>query len=97
MKTVRMLMYFLTLLLMSPMLWAQSVNVNSADADELAAAIKGVGQKTARAIVVYREQHGPFRTVEELAKVKGIGPSTIDKNRPNLSVGGHNELQARQE
>ncbi len=97
MKTVRMFMCSLTLLLMSTLLWAQTVNINSADADELAAAIKGVGQKTAHAIVAYRKQHGPFQSVEELAKVKGIGRATIDKNRSGLSVGRRNELQARQE
>ncbi|MFQ5488511.1 MAG: ComEA family DNA-binding protein, partial [Gammaproteobacteria bacterium] len=76
---------------------AQTVNINSADAEELAAAIKGVGQKSAHAIVAYRQQHGPFRSVEELAKVKGIGQATIDKNRASLSVGRQIERQARQE
>ncbi len=97
MKTVRAFMCFLTLLLTSTLLWAQTVNINSADADELAAAIKGVGRKTAHAIVAYRQQHGPFRRVEELAKVKGIGQATIDRNRASLSVGGQTERQARQE
>ncbi len=58
-----------------------TVNINSADADALAAGLKGVGQSRAMDIVRYREAYGPFSSVEELAEVKGIGQSTLDKNR----------------
>ncbi len=94
MKVIQKLLLAVALLLSGTVLWAQTVNINTADAEELAAVIKGVGPKTARAIVAYRQQHGPFRTVEELVKVKGVGQVTIDKNRPRLTVG---DRQARQE
>jgi competence protein ComEA len=38
--------------------------------------------------VAYREQHGPFKSIDQLALVKGIGLKTVEKNRELLSVGG---------
>ena len=68
-------------------LQAGPVDINTADAATLAGAMNGVGERKAETIVAYRETHGPFMHIDELAKVKGIGSSTIDKNRENLSVG----------
>ncbi len=48
--------------------------------------LKGVGAKRAQAIVDYRKAHGPFKSADELALVKGIGPSAIDKNRADIRV-----------
>ena len=48
--------------------------------------LKGVGPKRADAIVAYRQQHGQFRSVDELALVKGIGRSVIERNRPDLRL-----------
>ena len=56
-----------------------SVNLNKAGAKEIAKALKGIGMKKAKAIVAYREKHGEFKAVEELASVKGIGVATIAK------------------
>ena len=67
---------------------AAPVNVNSADAATLAAAMNGVGLVKAEAIVAYRKQHGAFRTLDQLADVKGIGLKTIEKNRGLINVGG---------
>ena len=66
---------------------AEPVNINQADAESLAMAIKGVGQKRAEAIVEYREQNGPFQSVDELTEVQGIGEKLLDGNRQNLTVG----------
>jgi len=66
---------------------AGPVDINTADAATLAGAINGVGEKKAATIVAYRETHGPFTRVEDLSKVKGIGPGTVEKNRQNLEVG----------
>ena len=60
---------------------AQPVNVNSANADEIAESLKGVGLSKAAAIVSYRETNGPFKHVDELINVKGIGIRTVDINR----------------
>lgn len=63
-----------------------SVNINTADAATLAAALDGVGASRARAIIEYREAHGPFRSVDDLAQVKGIGEKVVDANRSRLKV-----------
>ncbi len=67
---------------------AAPVDINSADAATLAAAINGVGPSRAAAIVSYREANGPFASVDELSAIKGIGPKLIERNREVLSVGG---------
>ena len=66
--------------------FAWSVDINTADAAALAAELNGVGMKKAEAIVQYRKEHGPFKSVDELTKVKGVGPALLEKNRKNLSV-----------
>lgn len=43
--------------------------------------LPGVGPKTAQLIIAYREEHGPFRSVEDLEKVPGIGPATVERLR----------------
>lgn len=56
------------------------VNINSASASELTQ-LDGVGTVTAQSIVEYRDQNGPFGSVEDLDAVSGIGPGTIDNIR----------------
>ena len=63
---------------------AAPVNVNTADAKTLAENIKGIGPKKAQAIVNYRTQYGPFKSGQDLTKVKGIGQKIIDKNKSDL-------------
>lgn len=64
----------------------QAVNINTADAPALAAALNGVGIKKAEAIVAYREQKGKFTSAEQLLEVKGIGQATLDKNRDKIKI-----------
>lgn len=64
------------------------VDLNSADAATLARELLGIGESRARAIVEHRRRHGPFRSVDELALVRGIGPKTVERNRARLRVGG---------
>jgi competence protein ComEA len=63
------------------------VDVNSADARALAQALDGIGLTKAEAIVAYRAAHGPFQTLGDLAKVDGIGPHIIEKNRESIVFG----------
>jgi competence protein ComEA len=62
------------------------VNINTADAQTLAANLKGVGESRAAEIVRYREAYGPFASAEELVEVKGIGNSTLDMNRDLITL-----------
>ncbi len=66
---------------------AFAVNVNTATAKEIATALEGIGESKAGAIVIYRNEHGPFKTLRDLTKVKGIGAATIDKNREGIELG----------
>jgi competence protein ComEA len=68
---------------------AAPVDINTADAATLAQSIKGVGEKRAAAIVAYRTEHGPFKSVDDLAKVRGISTKVLEDNRGKLSVGEH--------
>jgi competence protein ComEA len=65
---------------------AGPVNINTADATTLARELKGIGLKRAQAIVEYRLKHGAFRSADELALVKGIGPAAISKNRADIKL-----------
>ena len=83
--------YLITLVLSLAMLVsmqvvADPVDINTADVSILAGAIDGVGEKKAATIIAYRDAHGPFNSVDELSKVKGIGAQTVDRNRHNLMV-----------
>ena len=73
-------------LLIPTLLFAEAININTADKDALMSAIKGVGEKRAEAIIAYREQNGPFKSIEELTEVRGLGASIVEKNMDNLSV-----------
>lgn len=61
------------------------VNVNTATAKELER-VSGIGPTMARNIVEYRSQHGPFTDLSQLDKVIGIGPSTLAKISPHLTL-----------
>lgn len=80
--SIKSLLTLLATALFSIWAWAQQpVNVNAASAEELAEALKGVGLSKATAIIEYRDQNGPFKHVDELVNVKGIGIRTVDINR----------------
>ena len=63
------------------------VNINTATAAELDA-LPGIGAKTAALIIEYRQKNGPFKKVEELMNVRGVGEKNFLKLRAQLSVGG---------
>ena len=66
---------------------ADRININTADASTLQQGLTNVGPRKAQAIVAYRRQHGPFIRVEDLARVKGIGTATVERNRRRMTVG----------
>ena len=76
-------------LLLSPLALASTpVNINTADAATLAESLDGVGLVKAQAIVAWREAHGAFENADQLAQVKGIGASLVDRNRDAIQVDG---------
>ena len=64
---------------------AEEVNINTATAEQLQM-VKGIGEKTAAAIITYREAHGAFKSVDDLTRVKGIGDKKLDKIDDDLTV-----------
>ena len=72
-------------LFMSLPAWA-AVDLNSATQSELES-VRGIGPAKAKAILAYRESHGPFRNVDDLAKVKGFGKASVMKLKAQLSAG----------
>ena len=79
------------LVVLMGMLWstaalAGAVNINVADVDELAENIHGIGPRLAQAIVNYRRQYGDFGSIDELARVHGIGLAIIKDNRDVIVV-----------
>jgi len=79
------------LLTFSGILSAGPVNVNTADAKQIASELSGVGSVRAEAIVIYRKENGKFNSIDELVKVPGIGKKTLDKNRSNIVLSIQNK------
>lgn len=86
MKLTLLSVLFTSFLAMTSMTIAASVNINKADANHLETAMVGIGSEKAAAIIQYRDEHGPFTSIDDLAKVKGVGEKTIEKNRDSLTV-----------
>ncbi|EGN74927.1 competence protein ComEA-like protein with helix-hairpin-helix repeat region [Idiomarina sp. A28L] len=65
---------------------SQKININRASAEELAAALRGVGMARARAIVKLREELGQFTDVEQLLQVRGLGVKVLNDNREKITL-----------
>jgi competence protein ComEA len=64
---------------------ATVININSASVVDLQA-LPGIGAKTAELIVEYRQKNGPFKKVEELMNIRGIGEKNFLKMKPQITV-----------
>lgn len=64
----------------------QPVDINTADAATLAASLDGIGAAKAEAIIAYRKENGPFKSMDQLVDVKGIGLRTVEKNRDFIKL-----------
>ncbi len=74
-----------TFMLLFPIyVFAEPVNINDADAETISNALSGIGSKKAEAIIQYRTEHGPFKTLQDLEKVTGIGEKTIKANEKDI-------------
>ncbi len=89
-----MLKHFLAILLLtlsSLSFAADTIDINTADAVTIASTMKGVGEIKAAAIVTYRNDHGAFKSVDDLMLVKGIGEKTVEVNREVMTIGSVKE------
>lgn len=65
---------------------SEKININTADAKQIASSLKGIGLKKAMAIIEYRKTYGPFQNIEELTSVSGIGDATVQKNAHLIAI-----------
>ncbi len=86
MKIISSLAATLAALLLAPAAFAGPVNVNAADAATLARELTGIGPMLAEAIIKDREENGPFRSADDLIRVRGIGERIVEMNRGNILV-----------
>jgi len=77
--------FILSLFMAMPALAA--VNLNTATQAELEA-VKGIGPGKAKAIIAHREKNGPFKSVDDLAGVKGFGKASVAKLKDQFEVTG---------
>lgn len=64
---------------------ADKVNINTAD-KEVLSSLTGIGPVTAERIIEYRDKNGPFKSKEEITKVKGIGEKTFEKIKDLIEI-----------
>ncbi|HET7150724.1 MAG TPA: helix-hairpin-helix domain-containing protein [Candidatus Acidoferrum sp.] len=74
---------------------ARPVNINTANADELQQ-VPGIGPATAQKILQMRKSYGPFKSVDDLLAIRGLGQKRLDKMRKYLTVGKVSPLKVQQ-
>lgn len=90
MKIIRMFFLALSLFCLPFFAIAEPLDINTASAKELAIILDGVGPKIADRIIAYRNENGSFKSIDDLMKVKGIGKSTLEKNKDRIKVNNDN-------
>ena len=71
-------------MLCSALAFAAPVNINAANSETIAESLNGIGPAKATSIVQYRTENGPFKKVEDLVLVKGIGQQTLEKIKMDI-------------
>ncbi len=64
---------------------SDKINVNRATLEQLTT-LNGIGPKKAEAIIDYREEHGPFRQLEDMLNITGIGEKTFASFKENITI-----------
>ena len=70
------------------------VNINTAEGEQLQL-LPRVGPALAERIINFREIHGPFKSIDELVAVRGIGESSLEQLRPYVAVNGETTLEVK--
>lgn len=80
------ILFLTTTLFFSSAVFAGKININNASAEQIAAALTGVGENRAKAIVEFRNKYGQFKSIDELEKVGGIGSKTVERNKDKITL-----------
>ena len=86
----KLAMLFAALLAYAGMAMA-AVNINSATKEQLES-LDGIGPVKAQAIIDYRKKNGPFKSLEDVKKVDGVGDATFDKIRKDIGLSGETKV-----
>jgi competence protein ComEA len=65
---------------------SELININTASSIELES-LPGIGPTTAQKFIDYREQNGPFLSIEDIINVSGIGPGTYERIKLLITIG----------
>lgn len=87
-RSIFMALALLFIAAQMPAYAGDKLDVNMATAEQLQQ-VKGIGEKTAAAIINYRTEHGSFKSLDDLAKVRGIGEKKLEQMRGSLMVGAN--------
>ena len=79
-------LFLTSILLFSSSIFAEKININTANAEQIASAMSGIGSNKAKAIVDYRISHGKFKSIDALEYVDGIGEKTVEKNKDKIML-----------
>ncbi|MDI9348171.1 MAG: helix-hairpin-helix domain-containing protein [Methylacidiphilales bacterium] len=91
MKNICNVLVVIMMLLLSPSYAVTTattgkVDINSANVQELMAYLDGVGKKKAQAIIEFRKIKGPYKSMQDLLKVKGFSKKLLEKNKEKIEV-----------
>ena len=70
----------------STLTFASPVNINTANAEQIAASLTGIGMVKAQAIIDYRNTNGLFSSADQIVLVRGIGDATFNANEVDILV-----------
>ena len=84
-------LFFLSLQMeAAPQASSKKININTASVDELQK-LPRIGSSVAQRIVDFRKKNGPFKKIEEIMKVKGIGEKTFEQIKDLITVGAESK------
>jgi competence protein ComEA len=83
---IKTVLFALVVSFFTSVTFASPVNINTASAEEIAAALNGVGSTKAQAIVKYRTANNNFSSADQIVDVTGIGTAIYEKNKADILV-----------
>jgi len=86
MSYLRLYLFIIALFCSVSSVFAEQLDINTANPLQLTEHMVGIGPSKAAAIVEYRGANGPFQSIDDLVEVKGISSRTVEKNRSRITA-----------